>query len=209
MNKSVLSLPDRYGGLYFMASQIGAYFPKTKYYVEPFSGLARTAKYSRSETVILNDKSKLVNEKCRKLFSNAVITNDDFEECIKKYDSKETFFLIDPPYDVNYYNGDIVKEEVIKNNLRNKSKRPDKKAVHMPVIDRTVKQYLDKLKEILPGIKGQYIVTLSLQKNFKSPYEKILKDIKPHLFGNYPSSHLYSNRPLKIQIPQITEFIEC
>ena len=35
-----------------MASQIGAYFPKTKYYVEPFSGLARTAKYSKSEIMI-------------------------------------------------------------------------------------------------------------------------------------------------------------
>ena len=66
MNKSVLSLPDRYGGLYFMASQIGAYFPKTKYYVEPFSGLARTAKYSKSEIMILNDISEYANKKCKK-----------------------------------------------------------------------------------------------------------------------------------------------
>ena len=203
MNKSVLALPDRYGGLYFMASQIGAYFPKTKYYVEPFSGLARTAKYSKSETVILNDKSKLVNEKCKKLFSNAVITNDDFEKCIKKYDSKETFFLIDPPWRMGFYDGIKVREKVTKDNLR------DKKAVKLSVIDRSVKDYLDKLSEILPGIIGHYIITLPLRKKFKASYEKTLKDIKSHLFGKYPSCHLYSNRPLKVQIPQITEFIEC
>ena len=104
---------------------------------------------------------------------------------------------------MGFYDGIKVREKVTKDNLR------DKKAVKLSVIDRSVKDYLDKLSEILPGIKGTYIITLPLRKKFKSPYEKILKDIKPHLFGNYPSSHLYSNRPLKIQIPQITEFIEC
>ena len=206
MNKSVFSLPDRYPGLFHMALQISAYIPKSKYYIEPFSGLARTAKYSRSKTVILNDKSIRVNKICEKLYPNAIITNYDFEDCIKKYDSKETFFLIDPPYDVKYYNGDIVKEKTIKNHLRNKSKRADKKAIERAVIDRTVKEYLDKLEEIVPKIKGHYIITLSLKKNFKASYHKILRHIKPHLFGFHPSVHLYSNKPLIIQIPQITDF---
>ena len=67
MNKSVLSLPDRYGGLFHMALQISAYIPKSKYYIEPFSGLARTAKYARSQIIVLNDKSLGANKKCKKI----------------------------------------------------------------------------------------------------------------------------------------------
>ncbi len=201
MNKSVLSLPDRYGGLFHMALQISAYIPKSKYYIEPFSGLARTAKYARSQIIILNDKAIGANKKCEKIYPNAIITNYDFEECIKKYDSKETFFLIDPPWRLDFYNGDIVKDEIIKNNLRNK------KAVNLSITDRSVKEYLDQLQKILPKIKGHYILTLSLKIKFQAPYEKILRHIKPHLFGFHPSSHLYSNKPLKIQIPQISDYI--
>ena len=201
MNKYVLSLPDIYGGLFHMALQISAYIPKSKYYIEPFSGLARTAKYARSQIIILNDKAIGANKKCEKIYPNAIITNYDFEECIKKYDSKETFFLIDPPWRLDFYNGDIVKDEIIKNNLRNK------KAVNLSITDRSVKEYFDQLQKILPKIKGHYILTLSLKIKFQSPYEKILRHIKPHLFGFHPSSHLYSNKPLKIQIPQISDYI--
>ena len=41
---------------------------------------------------------------------------------------------------------------------------------------------------------------------FPSPFSKNLKHTKPYLFGNYPSTVLFSNKPLKIQIPQITDF---
>ena len=98
-----LALPNRYPGLLRMAKFIGPYFPKTKYYVEPFSGLARTAKHSRSEIMILNDKSEYANNQCRKKFPNAMITNQDFETCIKRWDSKDTFFLIDPPWRTDFY----------------------------------------------------------------------------------------------------------
>ena len=50
-------------------------------------------------------------------------------------------------------------------------------------------------------------MTLSLGKKFQAPYEKILRHIKPHLFGFHPSSHLYSNKPLEIQIPQIIDYV--
>lgn len=36
------------------------------------------------------------------LLKNVIIMNEDFRETIKKYDSPETFFYIDPPYVVDY-----------------------------------------------------------------------------------------------------------
>lgn len=44
-------------------------------------------------------KDKLVNPKWQKYFDKIThIENMDFEECIKKYDSKNTYFYNDPPY---------------------------------------------------------------------------------------------------------------
>ena len=51
-----LALSNRYPGLLRMSKYIGVYFPKSVYYVEPFAGLARTAKYNQSEIIVLNDK---------------------------------------------------------------------------------------------------------------------------------------------------------
>ena len=181
---SAFTLPSRYPGLFWMSKFIGPYFPKTKYYVETFSGLARTAKHSRSEIMILNDKSEYANNQCRKKFPNAMITNQDFETCIKRWDSKDTFFLIDPPWRLDYYD--------------NKDRS---------FIDRTVPEYLDKLQEILALIKGHYIITLDQYHKFKSPYTKLAKYHKPVLFGKYPLTKLYSNKPLEIHIPQIMDYV--
>ena len=103
-----LALPNRYPGLLRMAKFIGPYFPKTKYYVEPFSGLARTAKHSRSKIMILNDKSEYSNYYCRKKYPKAIIENLDFIDCIKKYDGPDTFFLIDLPFSIAEYKFDLL-----------------------------------------------------------------------------------------------------
>ena len=191
-----------------MALQISTYIPKKKIYVEPFSGLGRTAKYARSEVVILNDLSEDANKKCLKNFPYAVITNNDFEECIKKHDGEDTFFLIDPPYCTTFYNGEpVLMNKFMRKQLRNINNHYKSRKKKSSVIDRTAKEYLDKLQEILPTIKGHYILTLSLPKKFNSPYEKILRHIKPHLFGKHPSTHLYSNKPLEIQVPQIMDYV--
>ena len=100
-----LALPTRYPGLEKMSKFIGPYFPKSKYYVEPFAGLARTAKHARSTIMVLNDKSKYSNNYCHRIYPNAIIENLDFIECIKKYDGPHTFFLIDPPWRVDFYQG--------------------------------------------------------------------------------------------------------
>ena len=185
-----------------MARFIGPYFPKSVYYVEPCAGLARTAKYNRSEKVVLNDKSAYSNHYCRKKFPNAIIENSDFIDCIKKYNSKDTFFLIDIPWRIDFYQG---KGMTKKNQI----------GITQGYIDRSSAQYLADLKKILPTIKGPYIVTLpthfSCRKTkgkmvFPSPYNKMLRSPKPFMFGNHASTVLFSNKPLKIHVPQITDF---
>jgi len=230
---SAFTLPSRYPGLYWMSKFIGVYFPKTKYYVEPFSGLARTAKYSRSEIMILNDKSEYANKICRKKFANAIITNQDFEDCIKKWDSKETFFLIDPPWRTDFYDDsnpfvfgstshsarrDKRKDKTTWNKKLGKymtSKDKNCKVPQIAFIDRTSKKYLQDLKRILPKTKGHYILTLAgnidcRKKNgktqFPSLYSKLLVHTHHKIFGYKPKSMLFSNKPLEIQVPQITDF---
>jgi hypothetical protein len=197
-----LTLPNRYPGLLRMSKYIAPYFPRSKIYVECFAGLGRTVKYSRSQIIILNDKSKYSNYYCRKKFPNAIVENMDFIDTIKKYDSLDTFFLIDPPWRIDFYQGKGMTAR-------------SKKGITAGYIDRSAKEYLDDLKKILPEIKGHYIITLPIHFNrrkksgklfFPSKYSKELKHIKPHFFGNYPSTKLFSNYPLKIRITTLDNF---
>ena len=127
---------------------------------------------------------------------------DDFIDCIKKYNSKDTFFLIDIPGRSDFYQGKGM---------------PARSGTGITggYIDRSSAQYLADLKKFLPIIKGPYIVTLpthfSCRKTkgkmvFPSPYSKTLRSPKPFMFGNHASTVLFSNKPLKIQVPQITDF---
>ena len=93
-----------YPGLKFTADKIIQYIPECKIYVEPFAGLARTAKGVKCQEMILNDMSDFSNEYCKTEFPNARVTHEDFRECIKKYkDNPDVFMLIDPPWRDNIY----------------------------------------------------------------------------------------------------------
>ncbi len=201
---SFLNLPTRYPGLYWTAAYIGAYIPKSRIYVECFAGLARTAKYSKSEIMVLNDKSKVSNNYCQKKFQNAIVENMDFEKTLKKYDGFDTFFLIDPPWRISYYNGN---KKIRTPNKSLQHRNP--KAIDGGFIDKTAREYAIKLKEILPELKGTWILTLgpSFHTHFEEYYKTSVKALKPHLFGHYPKTWLFSNKPLKIQIPQITDYL--
>ena len=94
-----------YAGLKFTAKLIIEQIPdisKYNLWVEPFSGLGRTAEYVKLPKV-LNDKSEYANNYCKEEFPDAIVENIDFMETINKYDSPTTFFLIDPPWRSDIY----------------------------------------------------------------------------------------------------------
>ena len=115
----------RYPGLSFNGKLISDYFPVSKIYVEPFSGLARTAKYARAPRVILNDMSEYANRICKKKYPSAEITHQDFADCIKRWDGPDTFFLIDPPWQLDYYIGGERQDHLVEGLevLRNKRRK--------------------------------------------------------------------------------------
>ena len=207
---SILALNNRYAGLFYTAKQIGHHFIKSKYYIECFSGLARTAKYSRSEIMVLNDISQFANKKCRKLFPNAIITNMDFIECIKKYNFEDSFFLIDPPWRLDHYD---TNSETSLERWKNADKktRGDLSLIETSRLNRdTAVEYIEALEKILPTIKGTYIVTLGgmwLKKKIKSPYSKLVIHTHSRIFGYKPKTLMFSNKPLEIQIPQIIDYV--
>ena len=177
---AILSRNNRYPGLYWTALQIGHYIPQKKFYVEPFSGYARTAKYAKSDIVILNDRSEHANNKCRETFPNAKITNEDFVDSIRRWDSMDTFFLIDPPWRVDFYKKD------------------------RSYVDRTAASYLYKLDQLLPNIKGDWIVTLGTYcKWWLKLYSKKVRHHKQTMFKGHAETMMYSNKPLNVQVPQL------
>ena len=125
-----------YAGLFHTADKIVRYFPnEIDVYVEPFAGLGRTAKLINPKQMILNDKSDYALNYLRENFPNAIVTNMDYIDCIKQYDSSNTFFLIDPPYRKPIYTENT-----------------------LPFCDRDPYKYYLELMELLPQIKGNWIL---------------------------------------------------
>ena len=93
-------------GLAGTARKIAKLIPECKYYVEPFAGSAKVYQemsIGKFHYAVLNDKSKYIVKWLKKEFPYANVTNYDFKTVIKRYDSRTTFFLIDPPWYRSYY----------------------------------------------------------------------------------------------------------
>ncbi len=136
----------------------------------------------------------------------------DFIDTLKKYDSKNTFFLIDPPWRISYYNGNKEIRTTHGRRLKHIPGRSQSQSTGVAIaafIDRTALQYIIQVKEILPKLKANWILTLGpgYHSHFKQYFSKSVTTLRPKLFGYYPKNWLFSNKPLKIQIPQITDFM--
>ena len=138
-----------YAGLKHTATKISKYFPPHKTYVEAFAGLARTAKFSQAEKMILNDKSSHSNKHCKETFPNAIVENMDFVDTIQKYDSPDTFFLFDPPYSDNVY-----------------------KLNTDAFIDRYYRDYYKQLFKLTDSLKGKWLICVN-RRNFTRFVEKL------------------------------------
>lgn len=162
-----------YPGLTHTSKEICEYIPKCVLFVEPFAGLGRISKRVKSERYVLNDLSNFAIEYLKKHFKHE-ITQLDYLECIKNCDSEDTFFFIDPPwydevYDIN------------------------------PLTSYTIpcKEIYSTLKEILPKIKGNWIIAGAVNSYLlKWDYNhKEIKSKKNYLFGHKARTYLVSNLP--------------
>ena len=168
-----------YAGLKFTASIIKEYIPKSKIYVEPFAGLGRTVE-SKHDKVILNDKSDYAVSYLKSHFPFAEVTQEDFEECIVKHDSEDTFYLIDPPYANNVY---ALNEKCF--------------------IDRDYRDYYKQLANILPKLQGSWIVCINernyhrfVKSLFPTSNSLNIKSKKNSLFGLKANVRIISNKQL-------------
>lgn len=183
-NKKLLGVKKRanptsfkgYPGLTHTAKEISNFIPNCKLFIEPFAGLGRITKNVKSDKYILNDLSNYALTYLKSNFKNHTITELDYLECIQKYDSKEAFFFIDPPwydevYDVN------------------------------PLTAFTIpcKDIYNKLKEELPKIKGKWIIAGRVDGPLKNwdYYHKEVKSKKNYLFGKKARTYLVSNISFK------------
>ena len=173
-----------YAGLKHTASKVSKYFPSHKIYVEAFAGLARTAKYTKAETIILNDRSPHSNAYCKTNFPNAVVENMDFMDTIYKYDSEDTFFLLDPPYSDNVY-------------------KLNKDAY----IDRYYRDYYKELFGISDYLKGDWLICVN-RRNFTRFVDKLaggrygfmhIQSDKNALFGKKANITILFN--YKVSVP--------
>ena len=131
-----------------------------------------------------------------------------------------TFFLIDPIWRTDFYDGTVkfgTKNILSNRALTFKNKKntevltkreleKNKQLNKLSFCDRTAKEYLLDLSNILPTIKGHYIVTLNKDSKFNSEFTHLVKYHKPMIFGNYPSTRLFSNRPFKRNCKEITDY---
>jgi len=169
-----------YAGLEHTANAIADLIPECEIYCEPFAGLGRVAKILNHKTMILNDLSEYAYQYLRKNFPHTVVRNLDFEHCINAYDSIGTFFLIDPPWRYKIY-----------------------KNHNDAVCDRTPMEYYTRLLEILPKIRGNWIICSNIDEHeikkilTKSGYYKtIVSSLRKVIFGKHARTLLISNRPL-------------
>ena len=122
-----------YPGLTHTAEDIARFIGECDVFCEPFAGLGRVSKYIKANKIILNDMSDFAIQHLKQEFSDAIITQEDFVDCILKHDSPQTTFLFDPPWS-----------------------RVDYAENPKTFCDRGVGEYYKKLAEMVPTLKGKW-----------------------------------------------------
>lgn len=168
-----------YAGLKHTANKINKYIPSSKIYVEPFAGLGRTIQL-RHKKIVANDLSSYAVDYLQdsfSLFSEVTITQEDFTDCINRWDSADTFFLIDPPWRYTLYD------------LNEKA-----------VCDRKPLEYYSQLLDIVSGLSGSWIICSAKDEHeikrslTKSKWNcKVVQSDKKVIFGKYATTLICSN----------------
>ena len=170
-------------GLTGWARQIAKLIPVCDYYVEPFAGAAKVAQEflrfkDKNVGVVLNDKSRFVFNWLEKEFKGKVMTvkNNDFRYIVNFYDSPKAFFLLDQPWNKDFY-------------LQN-----------FACFDRkNVAEYDDEILDLCKNLQGKFIITTRKenQRMLDSEYNKYLIKSEYVVSGHYPELLLTTNLNLK------------
>ena len=173
-----------YSGLKHTADKINDYIPTSKIYVEPFAGLGRTVEL-RHDKIILNDMSEYAVDYLRNEYAEysetcefpITVTQEDYMECIKKWDSEDTFFLIDPPWRFTCYDSH-----------------------HNAFCDRKPMEYYSELLDVVDDLKGDWIICSAKDEHeikkclTKSKWNcKVVSSDKKVIFGKHARTLLCSN----------------
>ena len=167
-----------YPGLHNTAHLIAEYIPKCKIFVEVFAGMGRMVPHVKSDTYILNDMSDYAISKLRHKYPTHTVIKGDFMECIKKYDSEDTFLFMDPPWSKSIY------EE------NNKT-----------FCDRSAYDYYDQILNVIPDLKSDWFLCSDVKekeiKKIMSKSNYHIKDVmsRKKLMGGYIGTKVLSNRP--------------
>ena len=174
-----------YPGLTYTSHLVAEFIPKCRRYIEPFAGLGRVAKHVNADFKVLNDKSDFACDYNKKHFT-ARITKDDFEKCMLAWNFEDSFYFIDPPWRYNIYEN-------------NKG----------PFCDRKPIKYYERIFELLPIIKGDWILCsdkaeqeinkicsrTSKQKGYYTKKIEVNAFRKNKIFGKKIGVLLTSNKP--------------
>jgi len=189
-NQLTISLPridDKkrwagYAGITGISKKIAGIIPNSKIYVEPFAGTVKVFQELRKRDksfafAILNDTSDFVCDWLSTNFDDArvSITNEDFADCIKNNDSKDTFFLIDQPWNRSLYD-----------------------QMYSSFNRVSVAAYDNEVIDLCKKIKGKFIITTRKENErmLKSGFNNMLVKSDYVLSGHYPRVLITTNMKL-------------
>jgi len=170
-------MTGKYPGLASTAKDIANYIPECDTFVEPFAGLGRVGKLVKAKEKIFNDMSFYACNYNKR--HKGIVTQEQFIISIKRWDSDTTFFFIDPPW----------RQQIYENNP-------------LPYCDRSPKRYYEELYQILPTLKGDWILCMDKSQkergkiNLPCKYYDKLFESKKTLFNKKISTYCISNKPL-------------
>lgn len=163
-----------YPGLTGWSRALASMVPICKFYVEPLAGMAKVYQAldkSKIKYAILNDKAKPLIPILKQCFPGANITNTDFIYCIKKYDTPETFQLIDVPWYANYYAQGF-----------------------STFTEKSIKTYDEKVLDVCKTLTGKFIITSKPKSIFrKSDFTTAIIKSEYAVCGNYPELMITTN----------------
>ena len=140
--------------------------------------MGRVAPHVKAKNVVLNDMSDYAIKKLKQKYPQHTVIKDDFMNCIKKFDNKNTILFMDPPWHTTIYTEN------------NKT-----------FCDRDAIKYYEDIFEIIPNLESHWYLCSDVKEKSikkilsKSGYYMIDIMSRKKLMGGFIATKLLSNKP--------------